>query len=297
LDESLLQRLSLLLEQGPVIVASVLATRGATPRKGGSRMLIAPEHYEFSVGGGEAEARVITTARALLSNGQDGDEVHVDLSGRPGAAGICGGRMQIALRRWAGPQDLALARSLSRQLSEGHSARLPVTAQSPALIVQTVHPNPRLVIVGAGHCGHALHSLAQTLDFDVWVFDSRPECFSDRHYIGATVLCGSEERLWQALDTQRELYAVLLNRNYAADIAALRVLGQRPLAYLGMMGSKKRIATVRAELGDNTAQLTPITAPVGLDIGAHTPAEIAVSIAAQLIAVRAGRHGSRDPLR
>jgi xanthine dehydrogenase accessory factor len=288
MDERLFARLSAWLQQGPVVLASVLDTRGATPRKTGSRMLISGDDTEFSVGGGEAEARVILAARALLAGAEAQGKISIDLSGGEGAAGICGGHMRIALRCWRDEADRALARDLAATLATGRPATLPASAIGCEAQDARLQPDARLLIVGAGHCGLALFELARHLDFDLWVFDRRPQCFASGAFDGAQVLCGAPELLLTALDTPRSVYAVLLSRDYQCDIDALAVLAQAPPAFIGMMGSRRRVAQVLASLPAAAAAL-PITAPVGIDIGEETPHEIAVAILAQLVQRRRGR--------
>ena len=288
MSERLFARLADALAAGEAtVMATILETQGAVPRRAGSRLLAWREGFEGSVGGGEAEARVLAAARALLDGDDDCATLAIDLTGRPGAAGICGGRMAIALRLWDPVREIARAQSLATQLRAGEVATLDadeVGAPTPAPLV--VQPDARLLIAGAGHCGEALHRLARDLDFDVWVHDPRAECFADGRFAGATVLCGSAALLARALDTARPVYAVLLNRDFGLDVAALDALAARPPAFVGMMGSRRRIAQVRAALPTRASLLETVQAPVGLDIDAQTPAEIAISILAQLIAHR-----------
>lgn len=255
-----------------VLLASVVQARGATPRKTGSRMLVGTNWTFGSVGGGAMEARVIDAARAVLRGERDEREMEIDLSGRPGAAGVCGGNMRVALSEWREPEP---AHAIAERLARGESAEWNG---------ETLHPDPRLLIVGGGHCALALHAMAALLDFDRWVFDERADCFGGEAFAGATTRSGDYAQLAQAFDTQREVYAVLLNRDFASDVATLRVLAGKPLAYLGMMGSRKRIGEVWAALPD--MELPVLVAPVGIEIGAQTPEEIAVSILAQVIAAR-----------
>lgn len=270
-----------------VVLASVVQARGATPRKAGSRMLVGVNWTHASVGGGAMEARVIDAARALLRGEREAGDVEIDLTGRPGAAGVCGGSMRVALSRWQ-EESAPVARGLADALRRGQRVAVDplavgVSGLAP-LAGETLHPNPRLLMVGGGHCAQALHDLAAFLDFDLWVFDERDECFAGGAFPQATTRSGASAQLAEAFDTQREVMAVLLNRDFASDVAALRVLAGRPLAYLGMMGSRKRIAEVRSALPD--LALPGLVAPVGIEIGAQTPHEIAVSILAQVIAAR-----------
>ncbi len=293
MDERLFSRLAALLASEAVVLATVRATRGATPRKRGSRMLVTREASEFSVGGGAAEATVIGAARALLQEKESDREIEIDLSGRPGAAGVCGGQMQLALRRWQGDEDRARAEELAAVLRSGRRVALVASALDAALDAASpaefLHPNPRLLIVGAGHCGVALYDLARYLAFDLWVFDERATCFAPTPFPAATCAHGDYAQLALAFDSEREVYAVLLNRDFPSDVATLRELAGRPLAFLGMMGSRKRIGEVLAALPEHRDALALLHAPVGLDLGAQTPHEIAVSILAQLVQVRAER--------
>jgi xanthine dehydrogenase accessory factor len=272
-----------------VVLASVVQARGATPRKPGSRMLVGANWTHASVGGGAMEARVIEAARGVLRGERDTADVEIDLTGRPGAAGVCGGAMRVALSRW---QDDAapVARGIAEALRRGECVTVDPLAAGVAALAPlagaTLQPDPRLLVVGGGHCAQALHDLAAFLDFDLWVFDERAECFAGGAFAQATTRSGDVAQLAQAFGTQRAVMAVLVNRDFASDVAALRVLAGHALAYLGMMGSRKRIAEVRAALPG--LALPGLVAPVGLEIGAETPHEIAVSILAQLIAARRG---------
>jgi xanthine dehydrogenase accessory factor len=289
MDEGLFARLAARLQGEAVVLASVHDTRGATPRKRGSRMLITTQATEFSIGGGAAEARVIDAAHALLHEGGLAREVQIDLSGRAGSSGVCGGAMRLTLRRWDGDVDRNRAEHLAAELAQGRAIAVTASDTGDAQDTQArLEPDPRLLIVGAGHCGQALSELARHLDFDRWVFDERATALEGADYAGATRHSGEPALLAAAFASDREVYVVLLNRDYPSDVATLRVLAGRPLAYLGMMGSRKRIAEVLDAL-DLAARvdLEPrLHAPIGLDIGAHTPHEIAVSILAQIVQVR-----------
>lgn len=255
-----------------VVLANVVQARGATPRKAGSRMLVGAHWTHGSVGGGAMEARVIEAARAVLRGERAATDLEIDLTGRPGAAGVCGGTMRVALIAWR-DADSDAARTIAQTLARGER----VESEGGSL-----EPDPRLLIIGGGHCAEALDAMAALLEFERWVFDQRASCFESGAFVGATTRWGDFARLAEAFETQRPVFAVLLNRDFANDVAALRVLAGRPLAYLGMMGSRKRIGEVLAAAGE----VPGLIAPVGMEIGAETPAEIAVSILAQIIAAR-----------
>ncbi len=292
MDERFFARLAERLRDRPgadVVVASVLDTEGATPRKCGSRMLISAADSEFSVGGGQLEARAQLAARQMLDTDAVTAQLALNLHGETESAGVCGGRLRIGLRRWVS-SDAARATQIATALAAGKCVALSGAEQGGTADDESLlQPNPRLLIVGAGHCGQALYRIASALDFDLWVHDSRPEFLAQADYPKANRLCGDAQLLVDA-QSPRPLYAVLLNRDYPADVAALRALLPLRPTFVGMMGSRRRIAQVYADpalrvIGD----LAAVQAPVGLPIDAHTPEEIAVSIAAQLIAHRARR--------
>lgn len=284
MDERLFAQLAQRLPQQPVVVVTVVDSVGATPRKRGARMLVTVVDTAFSIGGGLAEARTILAARRLLADPSAVfDTVTIDLGGGADAAGICGGRMQLQLRRWSGDADCTAAHAIATRLAAGEAFMpTPPDAAVPLL------PDPRLLIVGAGHCGAALSAAARLLDVDIAVFDTRADVLSDPAFIGVTVYSGDYPALAQALATPRPVYAVLLNRDFAADIASLRELCRRPPLFIGMMGSRRRIRAVVDALPEYADTLARLQAPVGLDIAAETPQEIAISILAQLVGVRRG---------
>lgn len=283
MDEGLFSTLARWLADRPVVLASVANSQGATPRKCGSRMLIDAEITEGSVGGGLAEARVIGRAQEMLAAEIDSATLLIDLGGGAGAAGICGGRMQVVLRRWASVSDRQLAERIASDLCKGQRVPLDAAILGGDVEPQQAFPNVRLLIVGAGHCGAALSELARSLDFDIHVFDSRAEFLQATSFAHATVHCGDIALLARIIDSEREVHAVLLNRNFDADVATLRVLCQKPPQFLGMLGSQRRVAEVRRALPELEGSLRDLVAPIGLEIGAETPHEIAISILAQLI--------------
>jgi xanthine dehydrogenase accessory factor len=295
MDERMFARLAERLAREALVLASVIDTRGATPRKRGSRMLVSSCDSEFSIGGGAAEARVIDAARSLLHSGERSAQLAIDLTGHADAAGVCGGTMRLSLRRWD-RHDQERAAEISKSLARGVGVVLSASDIGRADGVDLIAmPDPRLLIVGAGHCGSALYDLATHLDFDLWLFDPRPECLEPRRYPRATLRCGDSRGLVDAFDGNRPVFAVLLNRDFGSDVETLRALDGHRTAFLGMMGSRRRIAQVRAALPELDPEIwTTMHAPIGLPIDAETPHEIAVSILAQLLLVR--RHLERTSI-
>ena len=288
MDEALFARLAEVLNQGQaVVVASVLTTHGSTPRKRQARMLIQTDAIHFSVGGGAMEARVIAQARQMLATGGEQQTLTVSLDGSADAAGICGGGMSLALRRWHGPVMSQRAQTIATALAAGERQTLsPEDLGAPEATAQPLRPRPRLLILGAGHCGHALAELARYLAFEVVVADSRPECFVPGRFEGVQCIDAEPASLRAATRTGRDLYIVLVNRDFPADVAALEALAGTRCAFLGMMGSRRRVQLVRQALPQHTTWLQQLVAPVGIEIGEQTPHEIAVSILAQVLECR-----------
>ena len=226
-----------------VVLASVLDTQGATPRERRSRMLIATERLAFSVGGGAMEGRVIDAARHMLAHGENHRQMHIELTGRADAAGVCGGTMRLALRRWQASEHAA-ALTLAESLQQGRCVQLTGEFLGDLETTHTLYPVPRLLIIGGGHCGHALAEIASHLAFDVWVADARSTCFTDQRYpVGTHCISADPKALQPAANTARDTYLVLLNRDYPTDVASLEALAGTPNVFLGMMVAAAALLT------------------------------------------------------
>jgi xanthine dehydrogenase accessory factor len=164
-------------------------------------------------------------------------------------------------------------------------------------------PRIRLVVVGAGHVGQAVAGLAAQADFDVWVIDDRPQYANrDRFPTAQQILVGPIEDVLRSLDVNRRTYALIVTRGHGHDQEALYHLARTPAAYVGLIGSRRKIRLIfegLSEMGISEGDLRRVAAPVGLDIGSQSVIEIAISILAELIArrnkgparVMARRHG------
>jgi xanthine dehydrogenase accessory factor len=151
-------------------------------------------------------------------------------------------------------------------------------------------PRVRLVIVGAGHVGQAVAALASQADFDVWVIDDRQQyANTERFPTAARLIVGPIDEVLPALEVTRHTYALIVTRGHGHDQEALAYLAPAPAAYVGLIGSKRKIKLIfdsLREAGIAEEDLARVTAPVGFDIGSQTVPEIAVSIVAELIARR-----------
>ncbi len=161
-------------------------------------------------------------------------------------------------------------------------------------------PSPVLVIAGGGHIGQALARQAGLVGFDVLVLDDRPEFTDPDLYPPATrTRCGDVTESLAAMALGGDTYVAIVTRGHQHDRAALAACVASDAAYVGMIGSKRKVGLVRQDLlasGAATAeQLERVYSPIGLDIGAETVSEIATSIVAQLIAVRRRGEAPRMP--
>ena len=232
------------------------------------------------------------------------------MSGRE-TQGVCGGKVQVWLAVWSGERAIALVEQILRLFEAGQRSQLVtplVSDRQPYLVdehippdlstdcfVETIQPPPVLLIIGGGHVAVALAQVASFAGFRIAVQDDRPN-FATAERFPQTLLLS--QSLAEALDrfaTYSQLYVALVTRGYRQDVDALQMLLRRSLAYhyIGMIGSQKRVRMVRQALQQQVPaeKLTNFYAPIGLDIGALTPQEIAVSICGELIKVRRGGTG------
>jgi len=151
---------------------------------------------------------------------------------------------------------------------------------------------PRLVIVGAGHIALPLARIASLLDFWVTVVDDRPELANRERFPDADeLLIGDYRSTVAGLQLDRDSCVVLVTRGHVHDQACLEELLPGHAGYIGMIGSRRRVRTVLAHARDNGAdpeRLRRVYAPIGIDISALTPAEIAVAIMAEIVNIRRG---------
>jgi xanthine dehydrogenase accessory factor len=159
------------------------------------------------------------------------------------------------------------------------------------VLVEPVIPKPLLLIAGGGHVGQALAYAADLAGFDVTVIDDRPE-FTDTALFpaGTTTRCGDIPKQIAALATAKDTFIVIVTRGHKLDAATLEACIHAPVAYIGMIGSRRKVSLLRENFVQSglatEAEFDRVFAPIGLDIGAVTVPEIAASITAELIAVR-----------
>lgn len=235
----------------PVALVTLVDAPGSAPRAPGAKMLVCADGRTLgSVGGGPAEAWVTQQARDALREERSRLVGALPEQGRD----ACGDSMQF--------------------------------------FVDVILPCPTLLIIGAGHIGQALASLGSWLGYRIAVLDERAALADSDHFPDAdTLLCGSLDEHLRTLQLTETTYAVIVTPHHSADEEALAVLALHEVAYVGLLGSDRRTdATFRRAraAGVPDAFLQRVHTPVGMDIHAETPREIAVSILAEMTAVRRG---------
>jgi xanthine dehydrogenase accessory factor len=237
-------------------LCTVVATSGSTPRKPGARMVVtAAGVVAGTIGGGRIENEVVAQAQAILAD-PDGD---------------------ISPR--------LVSRHLTQELGMCCGGSMDV-------FVEPVIPAPTLLVLGAGHVAQALVPLAAEVGFDVVVADDLPELATVERFPRATRIVDSFDSDAWDVELDARTYAVVVTRDHAQDQKLVEALVGKPLAYLGLIGSRRKVELFGRRLaarGVDEAAYARVHAPIGLDIGAETPSEIAVSICAELIATRAAR--------
>jgi xanthine dehydrogenase accessory factor len=279
----------------PLVVCTLVRTQGSTPQKAGAMMVVLADGQSLgTIGGGCVEAEVRTRALRLISNPCDrllAFKLDHDLGWDDGL--VCGGVMSVAVQVISTPEQAQNFRTVRDQLAEGTPAdlRIALSDENENLhhFVIPIQPAPTLVIAGAGHVGAALATVASQMDFQVIVIDDRPDMASPIRFPSATIHVGPVETELEKVPINSQTYIVIVTRGHRRDASALAAVVRSEARYIGLIGSKRKIIKIFSDLreqGVSTEQLSRVHAPIGLNIGAVTPAEIAVSIAAELVAVR-----------
>lgn len=244
---------------GNGVLCTVVSTKGSTPRHEGSKMLVYPDgSFTGTVGGGEMENRVISEALAALREGKTHLVTYSMVNPKEGDPGVCGGTVEI--------------------------------------FIEPIRGKPKMIIVGGGHVGRALTHLAKWLGFVVGVSDDRPEFCSPEMHPDADVFYPVHlKELPTVAHIDNQTYVVLVTRGVAIDIPGVPALLETDAAYIGIIGSKRRWLTTKKaleEAGLPQERIQKIRSPIGLELNAETPEEIAVSIMAEILLIRNGGTGS-----
>lgn len=242
------------LRQGErVVVATVVKTVGAAPCGVGAKMLIrADSTTSGSFAGPTTNGKVVQAALQAMRDGHPSlTHIHIDAD-QGEAVGSCGATLEV--------------------------------------FFEVLRPEPRLIIAGAGYVAQSLARMATTLDFRIVVVDDRrdladPQVFSDT----VQLTFGDIPQTIRELEPDEASWIVIVTRGHHLDKDALRAALETRAAYIGMIGSPSKVKHIFKDLlkeGVARERLAQVHAPIGLDLGAETPDEIALSIAAEMVMLR-----------
>jgi len=252
-----------------------------------------------TLGGGCVEAEVCRRAFELLERGSASllsFQLNHDYGWDDGL--ICGGGMDIAVQPLTALDQAADVRRALAAITSGESARIPLRVQNENAWLEyyvLVEAEPKLVIAGAGHVGAQLARWCVDLEFDVTVIDDRAD-FANAQRLPSPIhpLVGDIEQTLRAHPIDRDTYVVIVTRGHNHDEQALSAVIASNAKYIGLIGSRRKVKLIFDDLraaGVDPALLERVHSPIGLNINSVTVPEIAVSIAAQLIAVRRENQG------
>ena len=243
----------------PAALATVIKTQGSMPRHAGSKMLVyADGAIVGTVGGGAMENQVIAAAKAAIESGASSTEMYTLNSLDAGDPGICGGTATI--------------------------------------FIEPLEVKPTLLVIGGGHVGKAVAELGLWLGYRVILSDDRPE-YANESYVpdlAGYVVCKPAE-LTQRVAINRNTYVAAVTRGLPVDLNLIPDLIQSDARYIGLIGSQRRWAitakALRDEKGLTDEQLARVHSPIGLELEAESPREIALSILAEITMLRRGGTG------
>jgi xanthine dehydrogenase accessory factor len=250
-----------LAERPHAAVATVVRTGGSAPRTPGARMLVFPDgSTQGTVGGGTLEKKVVEDALALFATGGTRIETYGLRPKEQGGIGmVCGGESEV--------------------------------------FIEILGAGDRLLVVGGGHIGLALHRLGSELGWETDVVDDREEFARPERFPGARTRHISYDDKGLAQGVTSRTAIVIVTHAHEGDRAALGSVIHSPAFYIGMIGSSRKVRTIFSALTEDgvpASRLEAVHAPIGLHIGAESPAEIALSIFAEILA---RKNEIRPPIR
>ena len=258
MSETLKEALERISKGETVGLATIVETKGSTPGEVGAKMLVGKDGLiAGTIGGGITEAKVIEEVKQSLKEGK-GKLITCHLTKEQAAldeGAICGGDMKV--------------------------------------FIDVLQPKEEMLIFGAGHIAVCVSRLAKMVGFKVTVVDSRKEFANqDRFPEADEIIVEDLEKALNHIKITSSTYIIIVTRGHLQDQDVLASVIKSEAAYIGMIGSRKKNATVfqrLVEQGISKEELDKVHAPIGIDIKAQTPEEIAISIIAEIIQVRRGK--------
>jgi xanthine dehydrogenase accessory factor len=245
----------------PACLLTVVEALGSTPRETGAKMLLRADGSTVgTIGGGAVEASALQHARAALGDGRTSLEHYSILGQSEDDLGVCGGEVRV--------------------------------------FIEVLQLKPTLLIAGAGHVAQPLAEMGHLLGFRTVVVDDRAELLTRERFPHVDELVATDfSKLVEEVAVSTRTFVVIVTRGHVYDAVVLQQVLGTPAAYIGMIGSRRKVGTVFEDLLDKGAsrdRLAQVHAPIGLRTGGQTPAEIALSIMDEIVLAQHG--GTGEPL-
>jgi len=302
-----------------LILLIVAESTGSSPGRAGYKMAVAADGEMCgSIGGGVMEVELAEAAKLRIENGELRigaeiiEQVHrKDVQNSSGM--ICSGRQTVIVKQFDS-NDLDSVNQIIACIEQQKPAALEISNLKFQVIENTQDSSPfyfskvndaefayqekigcknNLFIVGGGHCALALSELMSRLDFRIHIFDDRPELntIAKNRFADEITIIGDYAKITEFVPSGDSVYVVVMTLGFVSDETVIRSLINKSFKYFGVLGSKAKMAILINELrheGLPAEKLDEIRTPIGVPINSHSPHEIAVSIAAELIAVKNG---------
>lgn len=319
MDTELLTAIETELSAGkPAMLATIIDRAGSAPRGVGTSMVVTTSGVQVgTVGGGSMEFHARQDALTFLNDGTCAIRaygIHSDSSGDRS------GSVTVLFRPFSGAAGLALCKKIQEAMESGQNAYLvcqlletcasesnllskdalcaacgidcipeeaTVTGGESRWLIEPIQPAPRVILFGGGHVAQCMARQLELLEYRIWVAEDR-EVFAKQELfpMAERVLLCEYTSLQPLLNLTKRDHAIVMSRGHETDEQILRWLLLSDVDYIGCIGSKRKIAQIKENLlatGVPQDRIDRLHAPIGLSIGAETPAEIAVSVAAELI--------------
>lgn len=227
-------------------VCTIVSTKGSTPLKESAKMIVYKNGSTFGTIGGGEVEKETIEKAVKMLQGESKKLVNFDLINTEGTS--CGGKVEI--------------------------------------YIETIKPNTKLYVFGAGHVGKALSKIVKNLGFDLTIIDDRDGIFDDWENEGFNRIISNFDDFLNQMDFDDNVFIAILSYNHDIDFQIISYCISKPWKYLGMMGSKSKVKGIVKKLlagGVEKNLIDKVDMPIGLEINAETADEIAISISAKLI--------------
>lgn len=296
-----------------VTLLVVAESSGSSPGRVGFKMAVAEDEMCGSIGGGVMEVSLVELAKgkSKKAKGKNKSEIfeQVHKKNVPNSSGmICSGKQTVILKEITA-EDLETIKEIVFAIEDNQEKTLRITnhelritnyqlPKNKLLITndefiyqEKLGFNNKLYIIGGGHCALALSELMAKMDFHISLFDDRADLntLEKNEFVHEKKIIESYEKIDEFIECGKNVYVVVMTLGYKFDEIVIRQLFDKDFKYFGVLGSEAKMKTLLKSLekdGFDKEKLKKIRTPIGLPINSHTPEEIAISIAAEIIAVK-----------